>query len=379
MPIYKVDGARRNGLQKYRVIISYNSITGRRVQIERTAYGMDAAKDMEYQLLAEYKKGTNSAVSMSIKDLYSEYIRAKKHELRASSLGKKQTICRNHILPELGDVRIKKINTAVLQRWKEYIENKNLSIKMRQNIYTELRALFSYAVKMDYLPANPLTKVGNFKDAYQAKTDIDYYTLDEFAKFITAAHDAASQKGLYEHNYLVFFSILFYLGLRKGEANALRWTDLKGNVIHIRRSISQKLGGGDVETPPKNASSNRDLILPEPLMELITKHYRLYSKVDGFCNSWRICGGINCLRDSSISNRNIQYSTTAGIKTIRIHDFRHSHASLLANEGINIQEIARRLGHTNIEITLNTYLHLYPREEERALKVLNSILPFSLV
>ncbi|MGI5899954.1 MAG: tyrosine-type recombinase/integrase [Christensenellales bacterium] len=48
----------------------------------------------------------------------------------------------------------------------------------------------------------------------------------------------------------------------------------------------------------------------------------------------------------------------------------HSHASLLANEGINIQEIARRLGHSNIEITWNTYSHLYPREEERAVKVL---------
>ena len=51
----------------------------------------------------------------------------------------------------------------------------------------------------------------------------------------------------------------------------------------------------------------------------------------------------------------------------------HSHATLLANEGINIQEIARRLGHTQIEITWNTYSHLYPREEERAVEILNKI------
>ena len=61
------------------------------------------------------------------------------------------------------------------------------------------------------------------------------------------------------------------------------------------------------------------------------------------------------------------------MKTIRIHDFRHTHASLLANEGINIQEIARRLGHSKIEITWNIYSHLYPREEERAVAVLDSI------
>ncbi|MDD6214021.1 MAG: tyrosine-type recombinase/integrase [Firmicutes bacterium] len=61
------------------------------------------------------------------------------------------------------------------------------------------------------------------------------------------------------------------------------------------------------------------------------------------------------------------------LTNIKIRTLRHSYASLLANEGINIQEIARRLGHTNIEITWNTYSHLYPREEERAVNVLNKI------
>ncbi|MCL2821480.1 MAG: tyrosine-type recombinase/integrase, partial [Oscillospiraceae bacterium] len=58
---------------------------------------------------------------------------------------------------------------------------------------------------------------------------------------------------------------------------------------------------------------------------------------------------------------------------IKIHGFRHSHVSLLANEGINIQEIARRLGHAKVEETWNTYSHLYPREEEKAVDILNKI------
>ena len=87
----------------------------------------------------------------------------------------------------------------------------------------------------------------------------------------------------------------------------------------------------------------------------------------------RVCGGFKCLHDSSLSNKNIRFANEAGLEPIRIHDFRHSHASLLANEGINIQEIARRLGHSNIEITWNTYSHLYPREEERAIAVLDKI------
>lgn len=86
-----------------------------------------------------------------------------------------------------------------------------------------------------------------------------------------------------------------------------------------------------------------------------------------------ICGTNKPLRDLRIQKRNIKFAQLAGIKTIRIHDFRHSHASLLANEGINVQEISRRLGHSNVEITWNTYSHLYPREEERAVKILNKI------
>lgn len=87
----------------------------------------------------------------------------------------------------------------------------------------------------------------------------------------------------------------------------------------------------------------------------------------------RVCGGPQCLRDTSLDHKNRLFAEKAGLPRIRIHDFRHSHASLLANEGINIQEIARRLGHSKIEITWNTYSHLYPREEERAVAVLNKI------
>ncbi|MBS6838036.1 MAG: tyrosine-type recombinase/integrase [Clostridiales bacterium] len=60
-------------------------------------------------------------------------------------------------------------------------------------------------------------------------------------------------------------------------------------------------------------------------------------------------------------------------KNHKDHDFRHSHASLLENEGINIQEIARRLGHTDVNMTWYTYSHLYPKEEERAVDILNKI------
>ncbi|MGN0182186.1 MAG: site-specific integrase, partial [Candidatus Ornithomonoglobus sp.] len=161
--------------------------------------------------------------------------------------------------------------------------------------------------------------------------------------------------------------------MRKGEIHALRWSDIDGNIIHVRRSISQKVKGEDSETPPKTKSSVRDLQIPLPLLKILDEHKARCGKLDGFSEAWHICGGERCLRDTTIEKRNSSYAEKAGVKHIRIHDFRHSHVSVLANNGINIQEIARRLGHADVQLTWNVYSHLYPKEEERAVSVLNNI------
>lgn len=91
------------------------------------------------------------------------------------------------------------------------------------------------------------------------------------------------------------------------------------------------------------------------------------------CEVLPIVQGNFPLRDTSIENKNKAFAKAVNLPHIRIHDFRHTHASLLVNEGINIQEIARRLGHADVQMTWNTYSHLYPREEERAVEILNRI------
>lgn len=113
--------------------------------------------------------------------------------------------------------------------------------------------------------------------------------------------------------------------------------------------------------------------MPQPLIEILEAHKQRQQLDTRFSEDWRICGGQVCLRDTTLDKRNAEFVKAAGLPHIRIHDFRHSHASLLANEGINIQEIARRLGHARVEQTWNTYSHLYPREEERAIAILNRI------
>lgn len=208
---------------------------------------------------------------------------------------------------------------------------------------------------------------------------MSFYTPEEFKKYIEIARKQAlekqkKEKNLYEWNFYVFFNIAYYTGLRKGEIHALRWNDINGNYLSVKHSITQKLKNRtDVETPPKNKSSIRTLQMPLPLIKILKEHKKRQMQLQNFSEDSRILGDGKCLRDTTIQKKNILYSTLANVKTIRIHDFRHSHASLLANMGINIQEVARRLGHSKVEITWNTYSHLYPKEEEKAVAILNAI------
>ena len=236
--------------------------------------------------------------------------------------------------------------------------------------------MLKFAVRRGYIKTNPLDQIGNFKDVYFERPQdvLHYYTADQYRLFSKAARELAeSRDTAIEWGCYVFFCVAFYTGARKGEINALRWSDIDGNIMHIRRSISQKVKGDDLETPPKNKSSYRDLQIPRPLLDILAEHKQRQGSDPRFSEEWRVCGGSDTLRDTPIEKKNTAYAEAAGVPHIRVHDFRHTHATVLVNEGINIQEIARRLGHAKVEQTWNTYAHLYPREEERAVSILDKI------
>lgn len=375
MPITKTNN-KKDGLQQYRVRINYVDQFGKPHNRAKLVYGLAEAKQAEQNLLEEVGKEKPATARMTVQQLYDEYILAKENEVRYSSLVKIKNCITKGVLPTLSDKQMAKLTVKQMQEWKNETAKIGFAQTTLRNYYGEFRQMLNYAVKMGYIPKNPLTIVGNFKESFELKPKdkIQYYTAEQFIKFITEAKKAAQEKGtINEWSYYVFFNIAFYTGARKGEIYALKWSDIDGNIMHIRRSIAQKYGKGNIETPPKNKSSYRDLQIPAPLMEILLEQKKRQLQDENFTEEYRICGGINCIRDSTVTNKNVEYANKAGLPHIRVHDFRHTHATLLVNEGINIQEIARRLGHSNVEITWNTYSHLYPREEERAVNILDRI------
>ena len=368
---------KRDGVARYRVTHNFTDVNGNHKKVERLVWGKAAAQEVLRDLEDEYGDRHATISRMTVGELYDKFKVYHANETRRSSHTKATQILNNHVLPMMKDHRLDKLTKEHLAEWKNSISAKDLSIITKKNIYQSFNAMLNFAVKLDYIPKNPLPALGTFKDVNifeNPAEKLHYYTAEQFVDFLAVAKKIA--RTVTDWGHYVFFAIAFYTGARKGEINALKWSDIDGNILHIRRSINQKLEGGDVETPPKNRSSVRDIQIPKPLLEILAEHKeRQRSATHIFTEDFRVCGGERPLHDTSIENRNQAFAEQAGLPHIRIHDFRHSHVSLLANAGINIQEVARRLGHATVQETWNTYCHLYPREEERAVEVLDKIIP----
>lgn len=376
MPINKI-AKKKNGLQGYRVRVNYTDMNGNSRQIERTVYGLSEAGLVEQQLIAEFKDKKEIAKSkMTVNELIEEYRDYHKIEVKETSLDSIMKTLRLRVKPYLGEERLDKLTQPKLAEWKKTINGENLSNATKKNAYSIFVAMLNFAVKMQYIPKNPLVILGNFKDSSDVTKKpqkLRYYTSEQFKKYIAVVKSHCETVN--DWGFYVFFNIAFFTGARKGEINALKWSDLEGNVLHIRRQITQKLKGKDVESTPKTPSSVRDLQLPIPLMKILDAHRDRQKAVEGdkWSEDLRICGGLIPLRDTTIDKKNRQFSKEAELPRITIHEFRHSHASLLANANISIQEVARRLGHSNVELTWKIYAHLYPDQEEKSIEVLNQI------
>jgi integrase len=168
--------------------------------------------------------------------------------------------------------------------------------------------------------------------------------------------------------------------MRKGEANALLVSDFhdcKHPYLSITKSVSLKLrretGKPWLITMPKNNSSVRDIPIPDALASLIREHIEeRLKRIEGYNESFFLFGGIRPIPDTTLEMEKQISEKNSGVKHIRIHDLRHSYASMLINSNVPITVISRLLGHTSIEMTWKVYSHLYPTTSNEAIDVINS-------
>ena len=293
---------------------------------------------------------------MKFEDFWKMYCADMETRLREHTIRTKKYIVELKILPYFGNKRVNDITAADIRQWQNELIKMGYSPTYLKTINNQLSAIFNYAVRYYDLKSNPCAKAGSMGKS--KAEEMDFWTGEEFRKFI----DSVMNKRL---SYMAFMT-LYWTGMRMGELLALnpKDVDLEKRTISITKSY-QRLGKKDVITPPKTPKSKRVITIPEFLAADIKDYMdSLYELQEND----RLFPITKYYLEHEMQ-RGIKES---GVKRIRVHDLRHSHASMLIELGFSPLEIANRLGHEKVETTLNTYAHLYPNKQTKLAERLDS-------
>lgn len=345
MPAYK-DEERKTWYVRF----YYTDWTGQRKQKKKRGFKtLKEAKAFERDFLKELPKNTDYTLQQ-LYDLYFEDMSAK---LKLSTIDMKKNIFEKHILPYFKNTKIIEISPASIRMWQNEILKKNLSPTYKRSINSQMSAIMNYATKYYGLPSNPCIIAGAI--GKKRANEMNFWTLDEYSQFRSVVHNEGD---------ICAFDLLYWGGLRKGELMALTPADVLPDGVSITKSASFRKGELYISTP-KTEESKRKVTLPEfcvnELNEYIGKLYGI--KPDDRIFDYNSNGAINKAFE--------RYIEKSGVKKIRVHDLRHSHASLCVELGMDILLVSKRLGHENIETTLKTYSHLYPDKQKMAASTLN--------
>ena len=190
-----------------------------------------------------------------------------------------------------------------------------------------------------------------------------YLTPEEFDKFISVINDDFWE---------LFFSFAFFMGTRKAEQIALQWKDVDfvNHTVKIYKQLNLKgLKKDNLFIPTKN-NIIRTISIPNKLWDMMIAHHNKSSKIMGFTDEFFIFGDNKHLSYTTIDRKKDYYFDLSKVKRITMHQFRHSHASLLISNNVSLNVIAKRLGDTP-DIVLKTYAHLFPQKEAEVLNILN--------
>lgn len=380
MAYYKTGKKNSEGKVQYKVVVSASDSEHPNLRKTKHVYGLQEAKDTERRLKQELKEEVlcpEKDNDYTVKDLWDMFCEERGAEIRDTSFLKYEGTYKNYIKKDFESVLLSKLSKNSVHNWRmKLVNTTEINVTTKNNKIRDFKALLRFGLQKKMVDEDVVEELKYIKDPYDIAPESEklcYYTKEEFLKYI---HVARLKRGVSLQYYAmyVFFCIAFFTGMRKGEINALTWLDYKDQTLHVCKSSTQKKKGVPFAiTPPKNKASYRYTKVPTALEKVLAEWKAIQMESSHFAESDYICGGKGYLPDSTVERFNTMCSETSGLKHIRIHDFRHSHASLLANAGINIQEVAKRLGHSNVQTTWKIYAHLYPTEEDRCKRMLDEI------
>ena len=271
---------------------------------------------------------------------------------------------KKHILPYLNK-NIYEINNHDIIQWQNMIKKLGYSNSFNNNVYCILQDLLNY-LHLNYKIEKITINRKVLKSYKIINKEKEIWNIKDFKKFINVIDN---------YMYKVLFITLFKTGLRKGELLALTFNDIDKYSINVNKTITKELFNGKrLIMNPKTTNSVRNIQIDFILYHQIMNLKKIYIKKYGsFKKDYYIFGGIKPIATTTLDRYKNKYCDQAHVKRIGIHAIRHSHATLLYNHNVDIKTIQHRLGHSNINTTLNIYIHCDKKNEKRVIKTLFQI------
>ncbi len=290
--------------------------------------------DAENKKRLEIKGFVENTTNLQV--LYEMFINKRKNKVKIATLKKDETALKKYVLNHFTNTN--QLNTYTINKWKNEIVGLGFKEHYTNQVIKIFRSYLSYCKNYTYIDPRCIDELDIVK-LYEIKEEMQIWSIDDFNKFISVIDD---------EYYKTLFTTLFWSGLRISELRALTKQDILDNALNINKRLDSKYTKDF--TTLKTSYSNRKVLMPKWIIEKLTK-------ID---NSL-----LFPTSETQIRRKLDEYIKKSGVKKIRLHDFRHSHASFLINSGCSIRLVSERLGHSSPSITMDYYWHLLPNEQEK--------------
>lgn len=354
------------GKDKYLIrLFTGRDSTGKRHYFNETFHGKKrAAQDRLRVLLTKQKTGEPLRLGNATLAVFIEEWLKSHPDVRVSTLDHYQRVMNYYVIPRLGKLMLAKIEANDIQTLYADLAADGLDASTIHFVHGRLRSIFKLALARRKIAFNPMEAVKSpgGKKLRQEKR------IERAQKIFQPAQVERFLQAANETRFGVIFTLAFHLGCRPGELLGLLWSDFdaQARLLRIERTLKWKRGGGGwYFDPPKTASGQRVLRLTETLVELLDRQRKSQladklkaggaRKEHGFIFADEV--------GEPYSQQNLRYRckrilNAAGLpEHFNPYSARHTSATLLIGSGISAKTVSERLGHSDVQITLQTYTH----------------------
>ena len=363
-----------NGATSYQITAEADRdpLTGKRERRYKTIKGTKKQAEAELRkMIADLESGNIVTPSaMKVEDWLAEWLSIYHPNIAESTRkGYKEKI-KNYIIPALGNISLKALKTSNIQLMFNDMNDRQRAPKTIKNTFLILNSALKKAVTLGMLPRNPCEGIELPKMVkYQAQV----YDQNE----IKLALEAAKGKDIY-----ILVLLALSVGLRRGELDGLKWKHINFDAQTI--SIRDTRVNGEreiIEKDPKSASGRRTISVGSNVINDLKEAKAQYDMNKATLGKrFHDLGFVICKKDGtpyspdSLTQKWRRFEKKHDLKIIRLHDLRHSNATVLMAEGINAKVVQERLGHADVSTTLSYYTHVLPSMDQDAASKLDNIL-----